>query len=225
MSRDHGQILNRYWEPRAWSGRVGFFCCGVGKKRARRNLAGAMGVLYPCRILLAGYAGALTPEASVGDIHLIRTTCHDSSGPGSALCFDSAFSRSIASRLEAGRLPFSEGSAVTVDRVVDSRADKENLRIRCAASCVDMESHHLAGLPEVAGIPMAMIRVISDFADETMGLDLNRLPSGRWRFRMHFLLHPQQIPALLRLRRSMQTASSSLAVALEQVLQPESSPA
>lgn len=225
ISRDHRHILNRYWEPSAWNGRVGFFCCGVGRKRARRNMAGVMRVLRPRRILVAGFAGALTSEASVGDILLIRATCHDSSGPESAIPFDSAFTRSIASRLDAERLPYSEESAVTVDRIVDSRPDRENLRITCTAACVDMESHHIAGLPEVSGIPIAMIRTISDFADETLGLDLNRLPSGKWRFRMHFLLHPGQIPALFRLRRNMHKASRSLARALEHVLQPESSPA
>lgn len=210
FSRAPGDPMAHYWESREYGGFVGFFCCGVGRKRARRNLSKMLGAIQPQKILIVGYSGSLLAGGRVGDVILADTTCCESIGCDATIEFDRRFSGEISSYLDDSLLRYNRGGTVTVDRIVDTATDKHDLHRLSGAACVDMESYYIVTSPGVRDTPAAMLRVISDHADESLGLDLNSIPAGKWRSRRYFLLHPRTLPGLIRLRRNMRTATDQL---------------
>lgn len=106
------------------------------------------------------------------------------------------------------------GLIVTQDRVAQNPAEKQALHTS-GAIAVDMEAAAVAGRAKRAGLPFACIKVVSDRADESFGLDLNRMRSPEGRIRRgkisyYALTHPGVIPELLRLKRRTEVASKAL---------------
>ena len=69
------------------------------------------------------------------------------------------------------------GVLVTQDRVAQNAAEKQDL-YASGAIAVDMEAAAVAARAKRAGLPFACIKVVSDRADESFGLDLNRMRSA-----------------------------------------------
>ena len=93
-------------------------------------------------------------------------------------------------------------------------AEKQTLHA-CGAIAVDMEAAAIAARAKRAGLPFACIKVVSDRADESFGIDLNRMRSGEGRIRRgkisyYALTHPKVVPELLRLKRRTEGAAKVL---------------
>jgi adenosylhomocysteine nucleosidase len=106
------------------------------------------------------------------------------------------------------------GVIVTQDRVAQHAAEKSTL-YAAGAVAVDMEAAAVAARAKRAGLPFACIKVVSDRADESFGVDLNRMrsPDGRIRrgkISYYALTHPKVIPELLRLKRRTEAAAKVL---------------
>lgn len=208
------QTGNRYWEPAEYGGSVGFKVCGVGGKRAVKDIAAFLNVVQPRIILIAGFSGSLVPDLSIGDLVVVNSTHYN----GADAAFDPGLTRAVKNALQNTRTRSADARSVTVDSVVDTAETKTRLRMRCGADCVDMESYYLAGLAQRHGIPAAMVRVITDFADESLGLDFSRIPRGKWPSRRYFLCRPKLWYHLGKLHLDTRRAAACLTAATRSVL-------
>lgn len=209
-----GPYLRNYWVPDRYGHNVGFLCCGVGGKNARKTMRNALPVLQPKEILIQGYSGALHPDRHPGDLLIVDVVTLWNGSPDHRLPFDSGLRHRFEQCLDGTSTQWYQGSAVCVDRMIDSKNDKDMLRDTHAADCVDMESYHLLDAALKAAIPAVMIRVISDYADESMGLDFKKIPGNAWARRMHFMAHPQQRRAFQRLLANARTARKHMDTAV-----------
>lgn len=161
---------------------------GVGNRQAR-EAASWVSARAPKLVLSLGYAGGLSSSLVKGEIFLpsqVRNQegksffCHVPSA-----CFP--------------KQP--KGTLLTVDRVIQSREDKE--RLHPLADAVDMESFPIAEVMSRSGTPFASIRIISDTAKETLPLDFTGLLQGRralfWGAVNLLLQNPLKIPSIIKL--------------------------
>lgn len=106
------------------------------------------------------------------------------------------------------------GMIVTQDRVAQTPQEKETLR-GSGAMAVDMEAAAVAARAKRAQLPFACIKVVSDSANESFGIDLNGMRSEdghiqRGKIGLYALTHPTVIPELFRLKRRAEAASTIL---------------
>jgi adenosylhomocysteine nucleosidase len=152
-------------------------------------------------ILLAGLAGALDPTLCIGDLILDAPIA----GPWQDL-------------------PIRRGKIYSSDRIIATVAEKRSLfeSTRCAA--VDMEGKIVREIADAAKVPMIHLRAISDTAADALPGNLSgwiddfgnpRLP----RVMTDLALHPQQIPAMIRLGKNSRLAVQKLAKAVRQIIE------
>jgi nucleoside phosphorylase len=108
-------------------------------------------------IVSFGIAGALDPTLRAGDIVLAS---HVADGEASYPCVRLA---------GQGRAVWREGPVLGSDRLIGDPAEKARLA-RGGALAVDMESHRVARAAAAGGIPVAVLRAVSDTS-------LQRLPA------------------------------------------------
>lgn len=172
--------------------------CLVGMK------AGHLPALEPplpdC-IVLAGMAGALDPSLDIGDVI-------------------------VDVRAEGCAIPpnWIAGTIHTSQRVVATPAEKQRLLSTTKALAVDMESGVVRKWAEHTGVPLVVIRSISDTADQTLDEDLltlideygvpsvGRIVSGLAR-------HPMLAKDLVRLGRAARLAGQALGRAVRQFIE------
>jgi adenosylhomocysteine nucleosidase len=143
-SRDFRKALNR----RANSGiRVEHF--GVGPAMAAKRIERLLEKEKPRLLICAGFAGGLDPRLAIGDL----VVAENLSTPDTL-----AQARAAAS---AGRC-FLFGSILSHSLPVESVADKATLFRETGALAVDMESETIAAACRGAGVPLLVVRTISD---------------------------------------------------------------
>lgn len=166
--------------PAAWEGSrrnspILLAKLGMGPARAARSAGRVIGRHRPSRLLLFGYAGALSRELQVGDIVVVEwaVPAHRAAASAgsveelaqvpphplaeSGLLLDAA--RSAGPRAVAG-------GALTLPGILGKPAHKAQLRDRFGADVVDMETGALAELCAAAGVPMHCVRAVSDAAED-----------------------------------------------------------
>jgi adenosylhomocysteine nucleosidase len=153
-------------------------------------------------VVSVGYCGALTPEDREGQV-IVATE--------------------VLSGLEGERflcaIPRTEGAhrtgALISQDCVANHCSEKQLLARTGAIAVDMEAAGVAARTKRADLPFACIKVVTDRADESFGLDLNamRTPEGRiarGKIGVYALTHPKLIPELFRLKRRAEGAAQAL---------------
>ncbi|MFN0068343.1 MAG: ATP-binding cassette domain-containing protein [Limisphaerales bacterium] len=115
------------------------------------------------------------------------------------------------------------GRFATERRVAVTAADKAALRACTGADAVEMESGVIVRACRAAGVPAAIVRAVSDAAEDDLPLDFNALMSadGRLdglRLALAVASRPWRIPALLRLGRGSRHAAERLGEVLWAVL-------
>lgn len=110
---------------------------------------------------------------------------------------------------------FVTGTVASANRVVQSSAEKAELGKRCGAIAVDMESSGAMQRTLRAGLPFYCIKSVTDRADESFALDLNRMRTSegrvsRGKIMSYALSHPNVIPHVLRLKRRAEGAAEAL---------------
>ena len=176
---------------------------GMGPERAHGTVAGWLRESRPMLVLNAGFAGGLNPALPAGTV-LFATEHPD-----------------WARRLRAaGAVP---GRFTTTTRILRTAAEKTELRRDTGADAVDMESEAVASACRAAGVPVAIVRAISDGADDDLpldfpaflredgSLDLLGLTGAVWR-------RPRAWVGLWRLARQSRRAGRALARVLAGVL-------
>ena len=216
--------LSKYGSPR--KGQVGgrqliAMVTGMGALRMSAALEKALETHQPQRIILLGFSGGLSLAMNTGDV--VRATCV-LDGHGSAVRLDGDLP--VVGDAQGGHDP--RTTLLTMDRVVATPGDKQSLGKQHGATAVDMESFHVARIAAQRGVPLTIIRAISDPADFTMPARI-----GDWvredgspnimAVLGALMMHPFLMGVLLRLRRHTKTAASRLAA--EVMLLLDSSPA
>ncbi len=188
--------------------------CGVGGARAVQTLSPILDRLHPGYALLAGWSGALTPDLDIDQCVVLTRVHRDRPGvPPETL------------RAVPDRVPESPGSpgfryveGITVDRMICRKADRERLHRESGASVVDMETHDVARLMRERSIPLMVMRIVSDPADESIGVDFDRIPEGKIRRAAYFAAHPGEYQRLKELKAQLGRTAERLADRIGEVL-------
>lgn len=143
-------------------------------------------------VVSTGFCGGLDPSLKVGDIVIAHEVIDSATGerfPCAELQSDAA-----------------HGIVLSQDRIANDVAEKGQLFAKTAASAVEMEAAGVAARSKRAGLPFYCIKVISDVAGESFGLDLNRMRTtegrvARGKIVIHALVRPNLLPGLFRLKR------------------------
>ena len=177
---------------------------GGDAARLERELeAAAEGVTA---ILSCGLAGALAPGLKAGDLVLGNLFPGVGRGPGGGPPQLVPRQRPGTNILEAMRrnLPDAHiGTVVGSDIIIATSAEKQALHTETGAIAVDMESHIAARVAARHNLPFAIIRVISDSADEVLppAALVGMRPDGSMALGAvltSLARNPAQLPALIR---------------------------
>ena len=189
---------------------------GVGPAAARA-IAGKVLKAQPMSLVMStGFVCALVP-AQVGDL-IVGTAVTSVHGEGTwtmgddrVLCDEGVRAGLLLVAQNAGLVP-RVGTVVSSGTVVWQAEEKRRLRRLTDATGVDMESAALAGMAQEQGLPMAIVRTVSDLADEDLPLDFNLFlrPTG-WAKGMRVLISsPSSVVGLNRLRKQSRVAADRL---------------
>ncbi len=180
------QIPYRFTSPEI---EIALVVSGIGKVNAASATTRLIDKFEPAEIVVVGLAGALSNDLSVGDIVVAdKVVQYDfdlrpleaSLGqlPGRKspylICDEGAVKRwkHVAEDLRTKDGLSSRsvvvGAVATGDRIVSNQTLKSEIRKGFPDTvCVEMESGAVAQVCISAGVPFSVVRVISDFADDT----------------------------------------------------------
>lgn len=176
---------------------------GVGPAMAAKRLNSLLAGPKPRLLICAGFAGGLDPKLRTGDL----VVAENLSTP------------ELLARVRAvvpTATPFVFGSILSRTLPVESVADKAALHRETGALAVDMESEAVAAACRAAGVPLLVVRTISDPADAALPV-----PFADWfdvqgqRPRVLGLLkylatHPSHILPFAKFARGLKPARQSL---------------
>jgi adenosylhomocysteine nucleosidase len=201
----------RYWSSDV--DRVAFAVSGMGRRRARAAAGALLERSRAARLIVVGVAGALTADLEVGALVVAEAVLTDDAPP------HSTDPHGLRAAIDAGARP---ATLITVDRMVTAVADRAALRRHAASvdasrpALVDMESYDAVVEAAARGVPVTVLRAVSDRADEELPefLARSRKRDGDLDRRLALLLailHAGSIPTLLVLRRRLRRCSEELA--------------
>jgi nucleoside phosphorylase len=147
--------------------RVAVVTTGVGSDAAIRGTRLTIEGHRPGLLVAAGLCGGLAPDLERGRVVVGTTVMRPGGRPLAA--------PDLTGLLATARLR--TASVVTADRVVDTPEAKRELRGATAGDIVDMESWYIAEAAEAAGTRWAIVRSVSDTADERIPPDVAKLAS------------------------------------------------
>jgi nucleoside phosphorylase len=195
-----------------WEGRrIMLAANGAGSRRAAHAVEIAIRAVSAAdlssskleTVISTGLCGALDPALQPEQI-VVATEVLD-------LKSQEVFSAATISCSDAA---ISSGVILTQDRIAQNVAEKQALRAS-GAIAVDMEAAAIAARAKRAGLPFACIKVVSDSANESFGVDFNRMRSDdghirRGKISYYAFTHPKVIPELLRWKRRAEAAAKVL---------------
>jgi hopanoid-associated phosphorylase len=157
-------------------------------------------------VLSIGLGGALDPQLAVGDVVIASEVIGDGRWPT-----DEAWSDRLATALPEARRAVAYGS----DKMILKAADKAILHAETGAALADMESHVAARFAAGRGLPLTVVRVVSDaaFTDLPRAVTCGLTPDGGMNLMgvlAALAADPKQLPALIRAGRDAETAFRAL---------------
>lgn len=211
----------RFVEGRLGRAHVVAVVTGEGRASAGAGARVLLDALPLDLLLVLGLAGGLSPALELGSLVVARRVL-DETGPAPEP--DAKRSARIARRCGARPATF-----FTSRRLLGSAEDKRDAWRRLGeddAATVDLETSAVAALAHARGIPYAALRAISDSAEETLPVPLERFVDERGRIRRHALLReallrPKLLPGLLALRRRAALCSERLGRAVADSLRED----
>ena len=198
-------------ERRALSGLAGpelsVHLSGMGAAAAERT-ASSLVDAAPAAVISAGFCGALADDLRVGDLVVAQEVLDERTGDRFA---------ADAHLLEAA--PGRRGVIVSAERIARTPSD----RARLDGLAVDLESAAIARVARAAGIPFIALRAVTDERRHRLP-DFDRIMDAAGRLTpgagiVHFVLHPREVPALVRLGPAVRRAGQALREGLERMLE------
>ena len=194
---------------------------GIGGQRAVKVLQHLVNSHQPGCVVLIGFAGGLDPRLQVGTVLSIEWMLNEHDLPiripmQSKTRSEASDVSTISENVNSSVHRSTNRSLLTVDRVADSVATKKSLFSFYNCGGVDMESYFIAQYLTTRGIPLSVLRAISDPANTSLPTaavhwitqcgEVNRLAVFR-----HLVTHPWQFITLLKLRQHTRIAAENLA--------------
>jgi adenosylhomocysteine nucleosidase len=187
---------------------------GIGANAAEEALRWAL--VTPADLCISsGFAGALSPQLSVGNVLAARVAVRAE--------------RELAVASDREMLAVARrAGAQQVDRFLTSErlvvTTEQKAALAHEADAVDMESFVILAEAARHGVRAVAVRATSDAANVSLPYDFDRARDGRGRIRMGAVLadvlrQPRRIPDLLRLVRDCRLAAGNLANFLDGYLQ------
>lgn len=145
--------------------------CGVGKVCAAQCTQQILSEYHPRAVFHSGIAGAVAPELRHLDIVIARELTYRDMAEktkrkflpfGGCYVADPALVSLLHRVCPEGQL----GCVATGDLFVETREEKERLRRDFNALCAEMEGAAVAHVCAVNRVPFAVVRCISDLADD-----------------------------------------------------------
>jgi nucleoside phosphorylase len=163
-------------------------------------------------VLIAGFGGALDPQCRRNKA-VVYECCISAIDGRSTIC-DRVLSQRISAMVDA-----QPGIGLTTERVIVDACEKRALYNRFGAMVVDMESYCVLDVCTQHGLPAAVLRVISDEADDDLP-DFNRIlqPDGKIDNRKVLGALLGRPRASWRFVQSMRPAGEALKAALRSVI-------
>jgi adenosylhomocysteine nucleosidase len=190
---------------------------GVGRKLAARATEALLAGHKPQLVISAGFAGALDKRLCRADVILARDVV-DAEGR----------SLPIPGLVDPARLPQPQrvhvGRLVTVDRIVRLPNEKEALGQKHQALAVDMESLAVVEVCLSHGVPVLVVRAVSDTVDQAIPPDVERLldqksAAGRWGAALGAAINrPGSVKDMLQLKENALLATDRLAAVLSAIV-------
>jgi adenosylhomocysteine nucleosidase len=176
---------------------------GMGPKNAETALRQFLKQHLPKLVLTCGFAGGLNPELECGDV-----------------VFMTGYPILEEKLVDAGARMT---NFFTAPRIATTVAEKKQLRAATGADVVEMESGAILAVCRESQIPCAMVRAVSDTADEDLPLDFNALARPDMNLDYGKLAWaiakaPWKIGALLRLHKNTSHAAKQLADVLAKAI-------
>ena len=166
-------------------------------------------------VISSGLAGSLKAEIKTEDVITPRRvgTLRDATG----LTISPAL-LSLAEQREAKLID----TLLTSDRIIDTHVEKT--RLADFGEAVDMESFHVVQKFRDEGVPVLVIRSISDPSDRDLPIDFGRsvTPTGRIKpasLLGQLLRRPKKVPELVRFGLQSRSASERLANVLDGLIE------
>jgi len=186
---------------------------GVGKKTCRERMEVLLRRERFQYLISAGFAGALEKDLHVG--HLLVAENFSSpqllSSPQLDLARDGTFL----------------GKLLTVPRMIESSAEREDLNTKTGAAAVDMETEFIADLCAKHELPMLSLRAISDTPAEPFPapahvlFDVAKQKTDVLRLGSYLMMHPGAFSRLNAFRERVAVARRALADLLSQILRAD----
>jgi adenosylhomocysteine nucleosidase len=176
---------------------------GVGAKICRQRIEPFLDSQRFDFLISSGFAGGVDPSLGVGDLLLAENF----SDPGL-----------IAQAREA--IICRVAKLVTVDRIIQSAAERDQFALQHSAAAIDMETEWIAEACAVRKIRLLSLRVISDTsaapfpAPPKVLFDLEQQRVKLWRLTSYLFTHPWTVVRLARFARQVATGRAELADAL-----------
>lgn len=185
---------------------------GEGVANAERRLEAWLARQRTGTVLSIGFAGALSPSLEAGDLVVARGVLGSQTAPDATLL---AAARRVGMSGRAAVF----GVAVTADRILWKAESKRELASSLPndeIGFVDMESSAIARVCLRQGLPLMIVRSITDLLDEDLPLDFNlyRNCDGRVdseRVMKAALLRPRAISRLIKLRNRSELCAERMA--------------
>jgi len=196
---------SRHFRRCAAAARVRLLHTGIGGAAAAAALRQAWEADPPSAVISSGFAGGLNANLQVGDV----------------LADSVASSTQLLDRLPTDIL---RGHICSVETPADSPARKAQLRVKTEAHAVDMETDSIAAECSRAGIPLLVLRAISDAATDEIPVpfdvawDLSAQRPRPLRIFKFLARNPGRIRAFIRFLRQTNLASSNLGTALQRLV-------
>jgi adenosylhomocysteine nucleosidase len=167
-------------------------------------------------VISTGFACALAP-AQVGDI-IAGTAVSSVHFEGTwtmrddrVLCDGAVLARLLIMSQDVGMVA-RVGTVVSSGTVVWQAQEKRRLHRLTDATGLDMESAAVAVVAQKRGVPMAIVRTVSDLVDEDLPLDFNLFlrPTGWIKGIWMLISRPSSFAGLNRLRKQSRVAADRL---------------
>ncbi|HYF51155.1 MAG TPA: hypothetical protein VEJ63_17200 [Planctomycetota bacterium] len=125
----------------------------------------------PSVIVSCGFCGGLAPGAELGDV-ILADRVLDGSGDGQPIVCDASRLQQWRTALESANIRVHVGALASVSAAVTTCEAKRDLGRKANALAVDMESYAIARRAQQSGIPMLVLRVISDTCDDALPAEI-----------------------------------------------------
>ena len=153
-------------------------------------------------VISVGFCGALDPNLTANEI-IMGTEVVQTMGNQRFACTTGSTAQ-----------PYVSGPILSQDRIANDASEKHELRT-LGTIAVEMEAAGVAAYAQRVGVPFACIKVVSDRADESFPLDLNKMRTkegriARGKIGTYVLCHPILLPKLWGLKQRSDDAARTL---------------